>query len=134
VSEFACEFDINLVVHGHMHVPYRSVFAGVTNTHVYESGSGTEQEYKIYRYPSQRFPYIVSIVVDFLDIGGEIAGALERARRERAALQDAETPVSSNPGRRGVYLLFAQDQARCTQTIKCTHARRRSLASQCAIH
>lgn len=41
VSDFAREFDINLVVHGHMHVPYRGVLAGAPNTHVYESGSGT---------------------------------------------------------------------------------------------
>lgn len=53
VAQFARDFDVNLVVHGHMHVPYRGVLAGAPRTHVYESGSGTlvtENKSRVARY------------------------------------------------------------------------------------
>lgn len=41
VARFANRYNVGLVVHGHMHVPYRGVLAGTEGTLVYESGSGT---------------------------------------------------------------------------------------------
>ncbi len=41
VPEFCTRYNVDLVVHGHMHVPYRGVLADAPRTHVYESGSGT---------------------------------------------------------------------------------------------
>lgn len=41
VARFANKYGVGLVVHGHMHVPYRGVLAGTESTLVYESGSGT---------------------------------------------------------------------------------------------
>lgn len=41
LSTFASENAIDLVVHGHLHVPYRARLSGSPSTLVYESGSGT---------------------------------------------------------------------------------------------
>lgn len=41
IPSFASEFGIDLVVHGHNHVPYAGWLAGAANTLVVEGGSGT---------------------------------------------------------------------------------------------
>ncbi len=41
VSHFANRYKVDIVMHGHLHVPYRGVLARAPRTLVYESGSGT---------------------------------------------------------------------------------------------
>lgn len=53
LAAFSREFRVDLVVHGHLHRPYRARLADAPDTLVYESGSGTlmtEDESRVARY------------------------------------------------------------------------------------
>lgn len=87
LSEFAKEQGIDLVLHGHLHRPYRARLAGSPNTLVYESGSGTlmaDDESRMARY-----------TVFDLDDGGLVRTYARVWNKERESFDTLELPLPS---------------------------------------
>jgi 3',5'-cyclic AMP phosphodiesterase CpdA len=87
LRDFARDHDIDLVVHGHLHKPYRAVLAGAPGTLVYESGSGTlmtEDEGRVARYT----------VFELSDEGKDLKRTYSRVWNiKRQAFDTCELPV-----------------------------------------